>query len=266
MGADRRRDIEERMTTDAKESESTALVIREPEATGSISAFASTANYETARRMAIALSNSTIVPEPYRGERGIANCLIALELAGRTGASVMMVMQNLHVIQGKPSWSAAFLIASVNSCGRFTPIRYEIEGEPSAKGWRCRAYATDKATGDRLDGEWITWEMVTAEGWLGKTGSKWKTMPGQMIRYRAASFWTRTYAPEISLGMHTSDEMDDITPRGEPTSGAKALTEALAEVVAVEESEAPAINGTDIPCPDCDAKPFEPHKSECPFA
>lgn len=217
------------MTTDAKES--VALVPREAREAdvGSISAFASESNYEAAKRMAVALSNSTIVPEPYRGDRNVANCLIALELAGRTRASVMMVMQNLHVIQGKPSWSAAFLIASVNSCGRFSPIRYEIEGTESTDGWRCRAYATDLATGDRLDGEWITWTMVKAEGWLAKSGSKWKTMPGQMIRYRAASFWTRTYAPEISLGMHTVDEVEDIPDKDLPTR-TRELNEAIAKM------------------------------------
>jgi hypothetical protein len=245
---------------------STAIVPVEPESTRSISAFASSANYEVAKQMAKALASSSIVPETYRGEKGVANCMIALELANRTGASVMMVMQNMHVIQGKPSWSAAFLIGSVNSCGRFTPLRYEVEGEIGKDGCRCRAYATDKATGDRLDGEWITWEMVKAEGWLSKTGSKWKTMPGQMIRYRAASFWTRTYAPEISLGMHTSDEMEDVTERGAPSVKAEALNAALADIPGEVVDETPRINGTDVPCPDCGAKPFDQHESECPHA
>lgn len=251
------------MSTTVEPTEGTSLVpVREVEATGSISAFASTANYETARRMAVALSNSTIVPEPYRGDKGVANCLIALELAGRTGASVMMVMQNLHVIQGKPSWSAAFLIASVNSCGRFSPIRYEIEGEEAQDGWRCRAYAIDKETGDKLIGEWITWGMAKAEGWLGKPGSKWKTMPGQMIRYRAASFWTRTYAPEISLGMHTADEMDDVPTS--PTVATQTLNAALKGEPSAEVR--PSVNVLDVPCEACGAKPWSEHKSECPHA
>lgn len=256
------------MSTEVREQESTALIVREsePDATGSISAFASSANYEAAKKMALALSYSTIVPEAYRGDRGVANCLIALELAGRTGASVMMVMQNLHVIQGKPSWSAAFLIASVNSCGRFSPIRYELEGEEAKDGWRCRAYAKDLATGDRLDGEWITWKMVKAEGWLSKAGSKWQTMPGQMIRYRAASFWSRTYAPEISLGMHTSDEIAEVVERGEPSAKARDLNAALEVVQAEVIPAGPTINGTDVPCPECNAKPFEAHKSACPFS
>lgn len=260
------------MSTEAREVDTASLVVRErePDATGSISAFASSSNYEAAKKMAVALSNSTIVPEPYRGEKGVANCLIALELAGRTHASVMMVMQNLHVIQGKPSWSAAFLIASVNSCGRFSPIRYEMEGTESTDGWRCRAYATDLATGDRLDGEWITWTMVKAEGWLNKPGSKWKTMPGQMIRYRAASFWTRTYAPEISLGMHTIEEADDIAHPATSSPKTQTLNAALEEIRAAEVSgdahEEPAINGADVACEDCGAKPFERHASECPYA
>lgn len=248
------------------EVESVALV-RSPD-TGTISAFASESQFVAAQRIARALAASSIVPEAYRGERGVANCLIALELAGRTGASVMMVMQNLHVIQGKPSWSAAFLIASVNSCGRFSPIRYELVGEESKDGWKCRAYATDLATGDKLEGEWITWEMAKAEGWLSKAGSKWKTMPGQMIRYRAASFWTRTYAPEISLGMHTADEMEDVGVRGEPSAAARDLNAALKDATAeiVTPVTVRAVNSTDIPCPECGAKPYEPHESTCAYA
>ena len=31
-------------------------------------------------------------------------------------------------------------------------------------------------------------------------------MPEQMFMYRAAAFWQRIYAPELSLGMQTIDE------------------------------------------------------------
>lgn len=256
------------MTAPAETTEPrTALtVMREAsEPTGSISAFASSENYEAAKKMAVALSNSTIVPENYRGEKNVANCLIALELASRTGASVMMVMQNMYVIQGKPSWSSVFLISSVNASGRFSPIRYEIEGEEAQDGWRCRAYAKDLATGDRLEGEWITWGMVKAEGWLSKAGSKWKTMPGQMIRYRAAAFWTRTYAPEISLGMHTMEEVADSGERSVST-GTASLNEAIAAVEAEERPAGNSVNEADVDCPDCSAKPWKNHEDHCPRA
>jgi hypothetical protein len=194
---------------------------------GAIAPYASTRNFESAQRAARALSSSTLVPKDYQGN--IANCLLAMELASRIGASVPMVMQNLHIIQGRPSWSASFLVGSVNTCGRFTPIRYEIVGtDPFAKDYRVRAVAKDKASGDVLEGEWITWTMVMGEKWNEKPGSKWKTMPGQMFRYRAAAFWTRVYAPEISLGMHTAEEYEDITAyRPEPSGGARDLNAAL---------------------------------------
>jgi hypothetical protein len=55
----------------------------------------------------------------------------------------------------------------------------------------------------------VTIAMAKVEGWYGKSGSKWKTMPEQMLQYRAGAFWCRTYAPEIALGMHTSEEVQD---------------------------------------------------------
>jgi hypothetical protein len=52
--------------------------------------------------------------------------------------------------------------------------------------------------------------MAKNEGWSTKSGSKWKTMPELMLRYRAAAFLIRTTAPEIGLGLYTTDELKDI--------------------------------------------------------
>ena len=43
-----------------------------------------------------------------------------------------------------------------------------------------------------------------------KSGSKWQTMARQMLMYRAASWWTSVYAPELSMGMRTVEENQDI--------------------------------------------------------
>lgn len=202
-----------------------AVVHAEPDMGAAVSVFASESNYDLAKRMANALAQSTIVPAAYIGNP--ANCLIALEMASRTGAGALAVMQNLHVIDGKPGWASSFLIASVNSCGRFTPIRYEFIGTQGQEDWACRAYATEKETGDRLDGTWITWKMVKAEGWLNRKGSKWQTMPEQMMRYRSAAFWVRAYAPEISIGMHTAEEVADFNAAPGKSAATVSLNEAL---------------------------------------
>ncbi len=161
------------------------------------------------QRMAKALASSTLVPDSYRGEANLGNCIIALELSQRIGASVMAVMQSMVPIHGKPTWSASFLIATVNSCGRFSPMRFRWIGKEGTDDWGCRAFAVEREGNLELVGALVTIAMAKAEGWYGKSGSKWKTMPEQMLQYRAAAFWCRAYAPEIALGMHTSEEIHD---------------------------------------------------------
>lgn len=170
------------------------------------SVFSNIQMFENAQRMAKVLVQSSLVPQAYKNN--IPNAMIALEMANRIGISPFMVMQNLDIIQGKPSWSSTFTIAVLNSCGRFEPLRFEFSGEGDDYG--CRAVTRDM-DGKELKGSKIDWKMVKAEGWLNKSGSKWKTMPEQMFQYRAASFFGRLYAPDLLKGMHSADEVIDLT-------------------------------------------------------
>lgn len=166
------------------------------------------AAFDQAQRIAKALASSSLVPTEYRGQQGLANCLWAMELASQMRISPLVVMQNMTPVHGKPAWSAAFLIATVNACGKFSPLEFILDDQVNPTS--CYAVAEYLATGKKLVGETITIEMAKAEGWYGRNGSKWKTMPGQMLRYRAASFWTRVYAPEISCGIYTAEEAIEI--------------------------------------------------------
>ena len=172
-----------------------------------LSTFGNKEGFEHSMREAKALSVSDLVPQQYKGN--VSNCLIAMDISKRIGASELMVMQNLYIVHGKPAWSSQFLIATLNACKKFSPLRYE---EDEKNGGRCRAYAVDLATGERLEGVWVSMEMAAAEKWIDKAGSKWKTMPQLMMRYRAAAFFTRQFAPEVSMGIMTSEEVIDITP------------------------------------------------------
>lgn len=174
-----------------------------------LSAFSSENAFKTAQRMANALAQSSLVPEAYRNN--IPNVLIAMELANRIGASVFMIMQNIDIIHGRPAWRSMFLIATVNSSGRFTPLRFRWQGKEGSDEWGCRAVAKDRDSGEECLGSLITIALSKAEGWYGKNGSKWKTMPEQMLMYRAAAFWTRIYSPELSLGMQSREEIIDTT-------------------------------------------------------
>ncbi|MBO1013464.1 hypothetical protein IPU70_07890 [Achromobacter sp. SD115] len=163
--------------------------------------------FELLQRVAKAFASSSLVPQQY--QNNVANCMIALNLARRLRADELMVMQNLYIVHGNPGWSSKFLIASVNTCGRFETLRYEWRGQAGTDDYGCRAWTIERSTGEKLFGTWIDWKMVKAEGWNKKSGSKWLTMPDQMFIYRAAAFWQRGYAPEISMGLMSHEELQD---------------------------------------------------------
>lgn len=171
-----------------------------------VGVFNTASSFELAQRQAKMLSQSALVPKNFQGK--IADCVIALEIAQRTGASPLFVMQNLYIVHGKPSWSSQFVISAVNSCGKFSPIRYKFNDDKT----ECFAYAVELDTEEILEGPTVSIEMAKKEGWYQKNGSKWQTMPELMLRYRAASFFGRLYAPEILMGMKSTEEYHDIEP------------------------------------------------------
>lgn len=165
-------------------------------------------SFELIQRVSKAFASSDLVPKAYQGN--LANCMIAMDMAQRIGANPLMVMQNLYIVHGTPSWSSKFLIATINACGRYSSLRYEWRGKPGEADYGCRAWAVERETGERLDGIWVDWRMVKSEGWDSKNGSKWKTMADQMFVYRAAAFWQRAYAPELGMGLQTVEDTEDM--------------------------------------------------------
>lgn len=203
--------------------------------------------FDTMQRVCRMFANSDLVPDMYKTstsnpiEKAMANCMIAIDMASRIGASPLMIMQNMVVIYGRPAWSSKFLVATVNTCGRFNPLQYKFTNlgklgkvEYTEYEWKqqndgknkkvavtknfdgsnidniqCIAFTTSKKTDSLLESSPITIELAIQEGWYTKAGSKWKTMTQQMLMYRAASFWTSAYAPDVSMGMKTVEEIQD---------------------------------------------------------
>ena len=224
------------------------------------------------QRAAHLLSNSTLVPKQYqslwvkrdkygnqegqptKNPNAISNCVLALNMSQRLGADPLMIMQNLYIVEGRPGWSSQFITAAINACGKFSPLRFEIEDlgeknfEWSEKVWeqnpqngrnfrkdvsknarlrnmKCVAWAIEKATGERISSPPVSIEMAVLEGWYGKDGSKWKTMPEVMLRYRAASFFGKLYAPELLMGIQTAEEIHDTIDLSEMSPGSFGLDE-----------------------------------------
>lgn len=229
--------------------------------------FGDLASFEFMQRTAKMFAASNMVPTAYQamiskgyGDKqtiepnpsALPNCVIALDMSQRMKASPLAIMQNLHIIEGRPSWSSQFIIAAINNCGKFSPLRFDLEwlGEMDAsystfewidrkkvekkhsiriKNARCVAWAIEKATGERLESAPVTMEMAVAEGWFGKNGSKWKSMPDLMMRYRSAAFFGRIYAPELLMGLPSADEVHDIVDVERQSDGSYAMPAATSK-------------------------------------
>ena len=216
--------------------------------------------FATMQRVCKMFASSELVPEMYRTDmtpdkegnpknpesRAMANCMIAVEMAVRIGASPLMIMQNMALIYGRPAWSSKFLVATVNTCGRFEPLKYKITNlgrigkvtyteyekrwitPANGKGYykneakqvefdgtqidnlQCIAWTVAKGDDEVMESSPIDVKLAIQEGWYTNSGSKWPSMPRPLLMYRSASFWTNSYAPELSMGMKTVDEIKDI--------------------------------------------------------
>lgn len=154
------------------------------------------------------LSRCELLPDMYRGKW--ENVMMAMDIASRTNMGLMMVCQNLYIVKGKPAWSGSFCAAAINGCGKFTPLEYVFVGEEGTPSYGCFARAVRRANRSECVSATITMQMAKDEGWIDKNGSKWRTMPKQMLMYRSASFFARVHCPEVLLGIQTAEEVQDV--------------------------------------------------------
>ena len=163
--------------------------------------------FDKLMEMAKMFSESTIIPSAYY--KRPENCLVALDMASRMGLSPMIVMQNLYVIQGKPSWSGSAIGAMLKATPQFKNLELVYVGKPNTDEWG--AYVTaKKASNDQVvKGATVTIGIAKKEGWYGKSGSKWQTIPELMLAYRAYAWFGRVNCPELLMGLQSSDEIVD---------------------------------------------------------
>lgn len=159
-------------------------------------------SFRESYKLASVFAKSSLVPQQYQGKT--EDCAIAVDMAERMGVTPLMVMQNLYVVKGKPSWSGQACMSFIKAkYGDAMPI-YTGERGTDSRGCYVRAKLPD---GEIIEGTEVTIAMAKAEGWM--NNSKWKNMPEQMLAYRAASFFARVYCPEILMGVQVEGEVED---------------------------------------------------------
>lgn len=163
-------------------------------------------NMTEAMDFAKMLAQSGMVPSNFKGKP--QDCLVAMQWGFEVGLQPMQALQNIAVINGKPSiWGDAAL-ALVRSHPDCKGVEEKLEGE----GDEMRAVCTVmRAHGEMIE-KTIRYFSVanakTARLW-GKQGP-WTQYPERMLAQRARGFALRDAFPDALKGIITREEAEDI--------------------------------------------------------
>jgi hypothetical protein len=153
-------------------------------------------------RVAQAFSRSGMVPPHFQGKP--ESCMVALMYAEQLREHPMTLFQEVSVINGRPNTSARFAIARANKSGLLAgPITWTAKG--SGDTLEVAARATLASTGEEITAT-VTMKEAAADGWT--RNPKYKSIPGQMLRWRSATRLINLYLPEVLFGLGLREEAE----------------------------------------------------------
>ena len=158
-------------------------------------------DFDNLWRAANAFAGSSMVPQHFQGKP--QDCFVIIQLAFELGVAPLTALQNVYVINGRPSFSARFAVGLANRSRAFSgPIRWDVnpgDGKPESLSVTARAPLNDGEIAEVT----ITMAQAIKEGWT--KNSKYKTIPEQMLRWRTAKWLIDLYCPEILFGFDVVD-------------------------------------------------------------
>lgn len=158
-------------------------------------------------RLAKAFSMSGMVPPHFQGKPEA--CLVAMLYAEQLGEHPMLLFQEMSVINGRPNTSSRFAISRANKSGLLQgPITWKSKGQGDAL--EVTASASLRETGEVITAT-VTMKEAAADGWT--RNSKYKSIPEQMLRWRAATRLINLYIPEVLFGLGVKEEVEQVTVR-----------------------------------------------------
>lgn len=157
--------------------------------------------FEQALTFSNYLADSDMVPKDFKGKPG--NCLVAIQWGMEIGLKPLQAMQNIAVINGRPSlWGDAVIALARNSpmceyivetcTDTVATCKVKRRGEPE----QIRTFSLDDAA---------------KAGLKGKQGP-WAQYPKRMMQMRARAFAIRDVFPDVLKGLPVAEEVMD-SPR-----------------------------------------------------
>lgn len=160
-----------------------------------ITRYQPTASLPDMVRYAEHLANANLLPGQYRKQP--ANVLFAMEYGRTLGITPIAAITGIHVIEGKPSASAALISGLVRQAGHKLRVRGNDQ-----EAWAQIIRADDPD----YEGYQVTWTLERARqaGLAGK--DVWRKYPAAMLKARAITEVARDACEEVLFGLHYTPE------------------------------------------------------------
>lgn len=168
------------------------------------------ATFTEARQFAEELAASSLVPKAYTGKP--LDVLVAMQWGAEIGLAPMQALQNIAVINGKPSIYGDAALALVQSSPNCEDIEEYIENEGTANPV---AVCVAKRRGRKPVIAKFSVEDAKRAGLWGKQGP-WQAYPKRMLQMRARGFALRDAFPDALKGLITMEEAQDYPAEARP--------------------------------------------------
>lgn len=161
-------------------------------------------NLGEAMEFARILAGSGMVPDCYRKQPG--NVLVAVQMGAELGLPPMQSIQNIAVVNGRPSLWGDGLLAVVIAHPECESVDEMDLAEIGAGG---SATCVVKRRGHAPHAETFSIADAKAAGLWGKKGP-WSQYPNRMLQLRARGFACRNKFPDALRGIQSAEEARDI--------------------------------------------------------
>lgn len=154
-----------------------------------------------AMKLAELIANSDLAPKDFKGKAG--NCLIAMQMGMEVGLAPMQAIQNIAVINGRPTlWGdAAIGLVLANAVCEYV----REDWDEKSQTWTCRSKRRD----DKAE-KVSTFSLTDAsKAGLDKKEGPWRSYPKRMIQMRARAFNLRDNFADVLKGLAIREEVED---------------------------------------------------------
>ena len=195
------------------------------------------ADFESAYRMARIMAASGLMPKGIQSPEAV---FVAMQIGAEIGLSPMASVQNIAVINGKPSIYGDAALAVVRASGQLEVFEEWSEGERKTPGWAF--FCKIKRKGYKEVVGKFTWAQAIDAG-LDKAhpDTPWRKWTDRMMQFKARNFPLRDLFSDYLKGIRTAEEnvdaieaefVDHVKPAAQVVSLKDKLNEKLAAIQA----------------------------------